>query len=636
MLTQDEAPSGGGRRPLIGREVDVQAVTASVRRGFDHGSALLITGEAGVGKTALLDRVVSDMTDGTLGVSLDTAAGVGLVRAAGVEFETDVSYAALNQLLLPLREAMSGVHSPARAALAVALGLEQGPSSDRLLVATAALTLLRQAAEHRPLLVVVDDVAWLDRASAVVFGFVARRLGGSQVALLAATRTEDETFFERAGLSTYDLAPLAASAAARLLDRYHPGLPQRVRDQVLATSQGSPLALHELAATVQDIPSGTLPDVLPLSRRLSSLFEMRVRRLPDATRDLLVLAALEGTGDLRLLQATHAHGRGLDDLAPAEQDRIVEVPHGGGRLAFRHPLIRSAVVQMATSEQRRRAHQALADQLTDQPERRAWHLAKAAIDVDERTAELLEQVAHRILQRGDGAGAVSALVRSADLSEDHQGRQRRLATAAYVGAGITGASGHASELLDQAAAEAPDSAGALYAAIATVHLLLSRDGDLTTAHRLLVGILEASGRSAEPELDQPDEPMTMALSTLLLLCWFGGRRELWRPFDAALNRLGPSGHADLVLLAQTYADPVRTAAAALDRVDAAVATLAREPDHFRILRISSTALYTDRLAACRKPSLACGGRRSGGRRSHPGRNRLSSPDHRRSDVGPVG
>ena len=250
-----------------------------MRRGFDHGSALLITGEAGVGKTALLDRVVSDMTDGTLGVSLDTAAGVGLVRAAGVEFETDVSYAALNELLLPLREAMSGVHSPARAALAVALGLEQGPSSDRLLVATAALTLLRQAGEHRPpgrggrrrLVRTVPapscSGSWLDDS------------GGSQVALARghANGGRDVLRAQRACRPT--TSPRSPPVLAADSDRYHPASLSASATRCWPPP-GQSLALHELAATVQDIPSGTLPDAPPAEPAIEFLFEMRVRRLP--------------------------------------------------------------------------------------------------------------------------------------------------------------------------------------------------------------------------------------------------------------------------------------------------------------------------------------------------------------------
>ena len=222
-----------------------------------------------------------------------------------------------------------------------------------------------------------------------------------------------------------------------------------MRQRVVAEAQGNPLALLELPAALsgaQRAAAGALPVVLPLSRRLQALFASRASDLPGTDPWLLLLAVLDGTGDLRVLQAAAGQQR-IEDLAPAEQAGLVHVDDRTGRLVFRHPLTRSAIVELSTSSDRRRAHRALAAQLADQPERQAWHLAEAAAGPDEEAAGLLEQVAHRLMRRGDATGAVDALLRAAELSPGGTSRSRRLAQAAYLGARATGEAGSVSQLL---------------------------------------------------------------------------------------------------------------------------------------------------------------------------------------------
>ena len=267
-----------------------------------------------------------------------------------------------------------------------------------------------------------------------------------------------------------------------------------------------------------------------------------------------------------------------------------------GRLVFRHPLTRSAIVELSTSGERRRAHRALAAQLADQPERRAWHLGEAAVEPDEQIAGLLEETAQRTLRRADAVGAVSALLRAAELSPARADRSRRLAQAAAVGAAFSLETDTVSQLLSNAGEASPESATYLLTAVAAAFVLLNGDGDVITAHRLLTQAIEDQARPDRIS----DTGVFEAVSGLFLMCRLGGRPELWMSFHAAISGFAPDVPKDLYLLGQTCADPVRTAAGVLPLVDAAIAGLRSETDHLRILTISSTAHFTDRQPGCRE------------------------------------
>ncbi|MFJ2648000.1 ATP-binding protein [Streptomyces sp. NPDC087420] len=583
----------GSAAPLVGRDAELGRIGDFFARP-DRGGALLLSGQAGVGKTAVLDAVAQAASAG----------GSQVLRAAGIEFEADVSYSGLNQVLFPLTESfgdLDGVHSEA---LRVALGYGSGPPPDRLVMSTATLTLLRQVAAKDPLLLVVDDLPWLDRASAAVLGFVARRLAGSRVGFLGALRSGSDCLFQHAGFPEYEVPPLDGDSARALLDARFPHLAERVRRRLLAVSEGNPLALLELPTALsgqQRVAAEGLPEVLPLSQRLQALFVSRVASLPVGARRLLLLATMDGTGDLGVLQASArqaGYGAGLDDLAPAERDRLVRFDEGGRRLVFRHPLIRSAVVEACTGAERHFAHRALAGVLADEPERRAWHLGEAAVEPDEHVAALLEEAAHRIAARGDAVGAVAALVRAGDLSPLGPDRARRLAEAAYIGADATGELRGASELLDQARRADPDLMWSLRSAAAVVFLIINGDGDLDTAHRLLVGAIE----SGSHRYDAKDSALVDALHLLLLLCFFSGRAELWKPFYAAMARLRPDPPVLLSVIGRTFSDPARTGVAALDQLESLLGGLREETDPGRIVRIGTASLYADRLADVREPS----------------------------------
>jgi DNA-binding CsgD family transcriptional regulator len=572
---------------VIGRDEELVLIRSLVAEAADGGAVLLLTGEPGVGKTVLLD------------VAAEAAAATGtrVLRAAGVEFEADVSFSGLHQILFPLLAEFGQLNSLHREALNVALGLGAGPPPDHLVVCNAALALLRQPAQAQPVLVIVDDLPWVDRPSALVLGFVARRLSGSRVGFLAASRIGEESFFERAGLPAFEVQPLPMEAAEALLSSRFPALAERVRRRVLADSLGNPLALLELPGVLsgpQQAAHQALPTVLPLSQRLQAVFAARMTSLPASTRELLLLAVLDGTGDLRILEAADKHC--LDHLAPAERTRLVFVDHVLGQLSFRHPLIRSALVELSTSADQRRAHQVLAGLLTDQLERRAWHLAEAASGPDEETASLLEKAALAILRRGDAVGAVAALLRAADMSPLGAERSRRIAKAAHIGADVAGDLRSVSRLLDDARQADPELSGSLYAAIAASVVLLNRDGDVDAAHHLLVGAIGTQAGSGGAE---DNNVLAEALHTLQMVCYFGGRPKLWEPFHATMKRLGPRVPAELELQSKTCADPARTAISAVSKLDDEISRLRGETDPGKIVRTAIAAVFVDRLTGCR-------------------------------------
>ncbi|WP_220183083.1 helix-turn-helix transcriptional regulator [Sphaerisporangium album] len=561
----------------MGRERDLARIGDFADQAAFQGGAFMLLGEAGVGKSALLD----------VAAARATAAGHRVLRASGAQFEAEVSFAGLHQVLSPLFASLPALSPAHERALSVALGLGEGAPPGQLLVANAALLLLRQAAVPRPLLVIVDDIAWLDRASAVVLGFVARRLTGSRVGLLAASRSGEESFFEYGGLPGYELQPLDERGAADLLKAHFPALAPRARQRLLADAQGNPLALLELPVALSDfqrVSGNTLPPVLPLSGRLQAVFAARIKDLPAATYDLLLLAVLDGTSDLDVLGNT-------DALAPAERARLIRIEQ---KLVFRHPLIGSAVVELSTNEQRRRAHRLLAVRLAGQRERRAWHLAEAAEGPDEKVAGLLQSVAHANLRRGDGVAAIAQLLRAAELSPAGIDRAGRLGEAAYLGSIVNGDLRDAPHLLERA--RRADSRGeSLATAVGGTYHLLHGDGDVDSAHRLMAGAIEML---ADPG-DAHNKPLIEGLYTLLMVCFFGGRAELWEAFHRAIARLRPGPPELLDILGKTFSDPARLAPPVLDRLDAVIAGLNKEIVPARICRIGIAGSYVDRLGQCR-------------------------------------
>lgn len=572
---------------LVGRDGELHQLAGFLDEVAARGRALLLTGDAGLGKTALLNATAAAATE----------RGLIVLRAAGSEFEAELSFAALNQLLFPVLARIDELGEAHRDALQVALGLRQGEAADRLVVSTAVLVLLCRVAAESPVLLVVDDLPWLDRSSTEIISFVVRRLGGTRVGFLAAVRGDDGDFFGPHDLPRQPVAPLGEQAARTLMDLHFPELADVVRARLLAEAQGNPLAILELPTALDErqLRAGRhLPSMLPLTARLEALYAQRVRTLPKPTRRLLLLAALEGPGEPGTELPT-AVSDGGEAAGPALRAGLVRIDGRTGALAFGHPLTRSAVVEIATGPERRRAHRQLAEHFRDQPDRRAWHLAGAADGPDEEVAALLEEMAERVLRRGDASRAVAALRRAAELSPAVADRSRRLATAHYLDVGITG---------DQppttvgASASVTEPRGDLYEAISKALTMVNSDGELLVAHRLLAQAVTAY---AGPDPAR-DSAYIAALQALFMLNVFGSDPELWRPYHEAVARLSGRLPADLDLLNHTGIDPVRTAAGVTDRLEEALAGLETDNDLWHVLQVSSCALYTDRIGLAR-PAL---------------------------------
>ena len=391
------------------------ALLEAARAG--RSGVLVLRGEPGIGKTALLEYAI------------ESAAGLRVARVAGVESEMELAFAALQQLCAPMLDMLEGLPDPQRAALGVAFGLSAGAAPDRFLVGLAVLGLLSEAAERQPLLCVVDDAQWLDRASALVLGFVARRLLAEPVAVVFATR---EPGGELRGLPELAVGGLGEGDARELLGSVI-GVPldERVRDRIVAETRGNPLALLEL-------PRGVRPAELTggfgvggvLSGRIEESFRGRLEVLPAATRRLMLVAAAEPAGEPALVwRAAQRLGIGAEAVAPAADAGLLTI---GERVTFRHPLVRSAVYRAAPAPDRRAAHQALADATDPQadPDRRAWHRAQATPGPDEEVAAELERSAGRAQARGGLAAAAAFLERSAALTLDEVRRAERALAAA--------------------------------------------------------------------------------------------------------------------------------------------------------------------------------------------------------------
>lgn len=577
-----------GRVHLFGRDEELRELDALSARAARDGAVLLMTGDAGVGKSVLLDAAAE----------LAARGGARIMRATGVQFEADVSYAVLNQLLLPLAPSFGRLEEAERNVLMVALGLLSGRVPNRSAVARASLALLRREAEARSLLLVVDDLPWIDRPTTTVLQFLARHLGGSRIGLLTASRNGEEGYFDAAGLPSLRVGPVDEEAADELLRHAFPEMAPRVRHRVLAEARGNPLALLELPDALdptQLAAREALPEVLPLTASIEALFTSRIEQLPAVTREALLLAALDGSGDLRLLERAVSSAGGRLVLAPAEEAKLVEADDTAGRLLFRHPLVRSAVVESSTNTERRRVHRRLADLFTRDPERRAWHLAESSVEPDEAVAGLLEDAARRKLQRGDATGAIASLTRAAHLSPQAVDRGRRLAEAAYLGADVTGELGSAAQLLNQARAIAPDLGGSLHAAAAAAWVLLNGDGIIDTAHRLLVGAIENGDHGYEAG----NTDLIDALYMLLIICWWAGREEFWPPLFRAIERLRPEPPEIILLMSRAFPDTARATAATRRALAAVIARQDTELDPGSLVRVNTSAVYLDLLGGCR-------------------------------------
>jgi DNA-binding CsgD family transcriptional regulator len=422
VRTREDLPSWSPAAELIGRRAEcalLDQLVSAVRSG--ESRALVVHGEPGMGKTALLDYAAVQ------------ALGCQVVRGSGVQSEMELPFAGLHQLCAPLLDRLDHLPEPQRAALRTAFGISAGPTPNRFQVGLAVLSLLSEAAGDQPLICVVDDHQWLDTASAQALAFVARRLGTESVGLVVATRVVST---DLSGLSKLPVRGLPAADAQALLDTVlHGPVDSRIRHQIIAETRGNPLALLELARglTPAELAGGFgLPGATALMDSTEERFARAADALPDSTRRLLLIAASDPSGDPVLLWRAAAWlGIEADALNPAVEHGLVEM---STRIRFRHPLARAAVYRSASPQARQQAHRALAEATDPEldPDRRAWHRAQAVSGPDEDVAAELERSATRARTRGGFAAAAAFLLRAATLTLDPAVRGARALAAAEI------------------------------------------------------------------------------------------------------------------------------------------------------------------------------------------------------------
>jgi len=508
--------------PTLVRADDLDALVRRVRL---DGGALCVYGEPGAGKTALLAAAArAAIEDGRI-----------VRRAAGAPMESDLPYATLHELLGPLPARLGEIPADQGRALTVALALKPGPAPDPRLVADAVTTLLSPARDELGVLIVVDDLQWVD-------------------------------------LSSLDVLLRIAEGAAR------------ARMGVLVAARG----------TTPPPTIGAMPSALVSGRRVETgtdrvhrAYEAEVAALPGATRRALLLAALIGTADIDLPATTPG-------LALARREQVIVADPETARLRFRHPLLRSAVVRASTSLDRADAHRELARVFAGVPHRHARYLAEATLHPDEKVAALLERGARQSLHLGEVGDVVSALLRAADLSPTPAGRSRRLAQAAYVCVSVRGDLQAAPQLLDAAREAHPDGRQlALPAAVAAAQVMLNLTGDVNGAH----GILSA-GLDATTDFTAGNQELVDALFDLCDVCRYASRDELWERLFTAIDRLGPEAPPLLILRAHVQRGPAYVTDADLAHLAGLLSRFDTERNPAHIDRVTKTALALDLSTAC--------------------------------------
>jgi DNA-binding CsgD family transcriptional regulator len=472
---------------------------------------LVVRGEAGIGKTALLEHLAG------------RASGCRIARATGVESEMELAFAGLHQLCAPFLDRLDRLPAPQRDALGTAFGMQDGAAPDRFLIGLAVLSLLSDVAESQPLVCVVDDAQWLDQASVNTLAFVARRLFAESVALVFATRTtaEDQALGRLPEMLVRELGD--ADSRALLRTALHGPFDAAVLEGFLAEARGNPLALLELpqGRMPAELAFGLgLPSTMPLAGRMEQGFLRRLQPLPVATRRLLLTAAVEPVGDPTVLwRAAERLGITRDAARPAAEAGLIEV---GARVRFRHPLVRSAAWRSADLQDLKAVHAALAEATELDPDRRAWHRAQASTGPEEAIAAELERSADRAQARGGFAAAAAFLQRAADLTPDPVRRTARVlaATQATVQAG---AFDHALELLATAEAGPLDDLGR-----ARIDVLRARIAYASSRSKEAPPLLLAAARRLEPfDVELARETYLSAFSAAM----YAGRFA--RPTDVA-------------------------------------------------------------------------------------------------------
>jgi DNA-binding CsgD family transcriptional regulator len=540
--------------PLFGRSAELAVLESALDRVQGSGQALVLSGEAGIGKSALLEATAT--------MALER--GMAVMTTTGVQAEGDLPFAGLHQLLRPVLDRLDELPDAQRSAIATAFGMGDGSPPELFLVALAALQLLADAAGRRPLVLLVEDAQWLDMPSADALAFAARRIASDQVLMLIAIREGHGSPLVEAHLPELDLGPLADREARELLRIRFPDLAPNVATRLLGGAAGNPLALLELPAALGSGARGgsvALPEHLALPVRLEGAFASKVRDLPPPTRTLLLVAALESRG--RLAEIVEAAGLIDDstvtvaDLDPALAANLVNFD--GLQLRFRHPLVRSAVNQTARVGEVHAAHTALATVLADDPDRSIWHRAAAVIGFDREVALELEETARRAYMRGGVEVAVLALERAAALV-DSPGERASLLLQAAAKAAELGRSATVSRLLGEAES-LPLATADVYRAVWLRELFdAGPAGDPARVHRLV----ETAARAADADADLA----LRLLAAAAFRCYWGGlgTTETKEVIEGAERLVGIDETDPRLLQVIAYASPVGRGAEVAERL----------------------------------------------------------------------
>jgi DNA-binding CsgD family transcriptional regulator len=576
---------------LIGRAGELERLAGLLDAVPAGGASLLVRGDAGIGKSALVAAAADDAA----------ARGWRVLRAEGAQGEALLPLAALHRLLLPLLGDVGALGAAERDALLGAFGLAEVSVPEIYGLALAVLNLLTETAVAAPVVLVVEDTQWLDRSSAAVLAFVARRLAEDPVFLLASARTgEGEDALAEAVAGVLELGPLDDDAAAALLDGSGgEELDGAQRSAVLASAAGNPLALVELPRALR--AGGAADGLLPMTDRLERAFAARLDELPAATRTALLLAAL--AGDLDAVAVRAAAGGG-DDLAPAVAAGLVE-RDAAGRVRFRHPLVRSAVARAAPIDARLAAHAALAAVAGEDPDRRAWHRAHATLGADESVAADLQAAARRAQRRGAIADAVSALERAAEFSVAGERRVQRLLHAAELAAEI----GQVATIRRaEVALGALELSGSDRLRLEAVREAV--DYDMSSAGERVDQLIDLADTAQSGGLDELARQFLMAAA---FRCWivdFGGAREA-RVVEAVERVVGddadPRG-----IVARAYAAPLDQAATVLALVSDPDVVAAADPVGLHLLGHAASCVgefhVAERLCGAAVDGLRAAGR----------------------------
>ncbi|MCS5720330.1 AAA family ATPase [Herbiconiux sp. CPCC 205763] len=579
LVPEHPAGRSAGREVLIGRTRELAEMAQFFGVAVQNGGGLLLSGERGVGKSTLVDEA-SRRAEETWSAQV--------VRTRGFEAEAGVKFAALHQLMLPFVHTLAQVPEPYRSILASTLGLDAGCTPGRIRLATALLAWFRQLAEVAPLIVVVDDWPGVDRASRRILGMVARRLDATRTAMVITRRAGSTTPLDTSRMRVLELSPLSEQDSLSVLQPLQ--LDSAVRQRIATVAAGNPLALAELPralSSAQRAGVQLIPAAMPLTDRLRDVFADRLDNLPESTRELLVLAALNGVADVPLEVLVRDRA---DDVRRAEESGAVWVDVREHSLRFRHLLTRWAVIELASAPQRRAAHAVLAA-LSTGAHQRILHRADAALDVDVSTADALVAVAGASLDGGHVERAIAVLSRAAELTSDPDFASRRLSEAAYLAAQLSGAPARAEWILGRAEGFDHSTVGSLEAVTARASILAARGVDIDAAADVLVKALEVCADESDPRA------VEAAVTTLSFISSLADEGARWRVLHEVVLRHAARLPRALVIGATTLGDPARATPAQLREIDSMIerADSRADVDPVRAMQIVDAAVRVDRL-----------------------------------------